>query len=66
MTLYMQDTHKVIGKFKECKMSHGSGRNLFAVLLQNHVTVWHAVKHCSFNYGDPGNNREMVREHDML
>lgn len=66
MTQYMQHTHEAVGEFIECKMSQSSGRNLFPVLLQNHVTAWHAVKHCSFNYGDPGNNSKMVRDHNLL
>lgn len=57
---------RCVGEFIECKMSQGSGRNLFTALIQSRVTAWHAVKHANVNYRDPGNNREMMRDRKLL
>lgn len=45
-TIHAAHTRSV-GEFIECKMSQGSGRNLFTALLQSRVTAWHAVKHAT-------------------
>lgn len=58
-TIHAAHTRSVC-EFIECKMSQGSGRNLFTALLQSRVTAWHAVKHANVNY------REMMRDRKLL